>query len=267
LRRGAGEVLERFGGQIPDNLTQLRSIAGIGEYTAGAILSIAFHARVPAVDGNVLRIISRLENIGDDIAKPAVKRQITALVADKVPHDRPGDFNQALMDLGASICIPRTPLCSQCPLSGDCRAYALGTERTLPLKAPKNKPEPVYVAAGVLRDATGRFLLRQRPQQGLLAGMWEFPGIERPDRHAHIQELQEFFTPAAESLVITENNRLDMTHTFSHRRWFIRFYFIEGDFSKIAVPDSKWIEPAACDQLPFAGPHRQAALHYCTNIG
>ncbi|QJW47988.1 A/G-specific adenine glycosylase [bacterium BFN5] len=260
LRRGAIEVLERFGGQVPRTTTELRSLSGIGEYTAGAIMSIAYNERVPAVDGNVLRIISRLENISDDIAKLAVKRQITVLVHSKIPGDRPGDFNQALMDLGASICLPRAPLCNQCPISGHCEAFELEIQQTLPVKAPKNKPEPVFIVAGILRDGAGRFLLRKRPEQGLLAGMWEFPSIETADKPAKLEDLKRLFSTHSELLDITEGPFFATTHTFSHRRWFITFYRLTSKLQNLDMAEHAWFDPVSWNEIPFAGPHRQAAM-------
>ena len=264
LRCGAIEVVERFGGKVPHTIAELRSLSGIGEYTAGAIMSIAYNQRVAAVDGNVLRIISRLENISDDVAKPAVKRQITALVHAKIPDDRPGDFNQALMDLGASICLPRAPLCDQCPISRNCEAFEQGIQQTLPVKTPKNKPEPVFVVAGILRDGAGRFLLRRRPEQGLLAGMWEFPSIETADKPAELEDLKRLFTEHTELLDITEEPFFATTHTFSHRRWFIAFYQLTSNLQSFDMAESVWVDPASWSEMPFAGPHRQAAMRLLT---
>lgn len=260
LRRGAIEVVERFGGQVPRTTTELRSLSGIGEYTAGAIMSIAYNERVPAVDGNVLRIISRLENISDDIGKPAVKRQITALVHAKIPEDRPGDFNQALMDLGASICVPRAPLCDQCPISRNCEAFEQEIQQTLPVKTPKNKPEPVFIVAGILQDSTGRFLLKKRSEQGLLAGMWEFPSIETVDKPADLEGVKRLFSKNLELVNIIEEPFFATTHTFSHRRWFITFYQLTSKLIKFDMAEHAWVDPASWNEIPFAGPHRQAAM-------
>ena len=152
----------------------LRALPGIGDYTAGAIASISFGLAVPAVDGNVLRVFSRLYNDPGVITEPAVKRAFTARVMEHQPPKKAGDYNQALMELGALVCVPNgAPLCEQCPLASLCEARRAGTALELPHKAaPKaRRIEPVTVV--LAEDAEGRFLLQQRPQKGLLAGLWQ----------------------------------------------------------------------------------------------
>ena len=173
LQKAARIVCEQYGGQLPADYDALRALPGIGDYTAGAIASISFGIPVPAVDGNVLRVFSRLYNDPAAVTEPAVKKAFTARVMEHQPPDAPGDYNQALMELGALVCVPNgAPLCEKCPLAHLCAARAAGTALELPRKAAPQprKLEPVTV---VLAESPEGFLLQQRPEKGLLAGLWQ----------------------------------------------------------------------------------------------
>ena len=173
LQKAAKIVCAQYGGQLPADYDALRELPGIGDYTAGAIASISFGLPVPAVDGNVLRVFARLYDDARLITDPAVKKAFTARVMEHQPPEQAGDYNQALMELGALVCVPNgAPLCAACPLHDLCKARAAGTAPTLPRKAaPKaRKVTPVTVA---LVESGGNFLIRQRPEKGLLAGLWE----------------------------------------------------------------------------------------------
>ena len=173
LQKAAKIVCEQYGGQLPADYAALRELPGIGDYTAGAIASISFGIPVPAVDGNVLRVFARLYNDPGVITEPAVKKTFTARVMEHQPPEKAGDYNQALMELGALVCVPNgAPLCEQCPLAGLCQARAAGTALELPKKAaPKpRKIEPVTLA---LVESPAGFLVQQRPEKGLLAGLWQ----------------------------------------------------------------------------------------------
>ena len=173
LQKAAKLVCAQYGGQLPADYDALRELPGIGDYTAGAIASISFGLPVPAVDGNVLRVFARLYDDAQLITDPAVKKAFTARVMEHQPPEQAGDYNQALMELGALVCVPNgAPLCAACPLHDLCKARAAGTAPTLPRKAaPKaRKVAPVTVA---LVESGGNFLIRQRPEKGLLAGLWE----------------------------------------------------------------------------------------------
>ncbi|MDF2571340.1 MAG: mutY 1 [Sporomusa sp.] len=177
LLLGVREVCADYGGRVPEDASSIQKLPGVGEYTAGAIASIAYNQPAPAVDGNVLRIFSRLFCLDGDIAKTATKREIDRLIRKHISSRCPGDFNQALMDLGAMICIPRRPRCQLCPLTNLCEAYEREVQDMLPVRLPKKAPQLVMLAAGVVQK-DGKYLVRQRPKTGLLAGMWEFPSVE-----------------------------------------------------------------------------------------
>ena len=173
LQKAARIVCEQYGGQLPADYDALRALPGIGDYTAGAIASISFGIPVPAVDGNVLRVFSRLYNDPAAVTEPAVKKAFTARVMEHQPPDAPGDYNQALMELGALVCVPNgAPLCEKCPLAHLCAARAAGTALELPRKAAP-KPRRLQPVTLALLESPAGFLLQQRPQKGLLAGLWQ----------------------------------------------------------------------------------------------
>lgn len=173
LQKAARVIVDEYGGEFPRDVKTLRSLPGIGEYTAGAIASISFGLPVPAVDGNVLRVFSRLYNDPGVITEPAVKKAFTARVMEHQPLEKAGDYNQALMELGALVCVPNgAPLCGQCPLAEVCRARAAGTTAQLPQKA-KPKPRKIVPVTLALVESPAGFLVQQRPQKGLLAGLWQ----------------------------------------------------------------------------------------------
>ena len=173
LQKAAKLVCAQYGGQLPADYAALLALPGIGEYTAGAIASISFGLPVPAVDGNVLRVFSRLYNDPGVITEPAVKKAFTARVMEHQPPEKAGDYNQALMELGALVCVPNgAPLCGQCPLAEVCLARAAGTTAQLPQKA-KPKPRKIVPVTLALVESPAGFLVQQRPEKGLLAGLWQ----------------------------------------------------------------------------------------------
>lgn len=219
LHKGAQQVMADFGGVIPAEVEQLRKISGIGPYTAGAIASIAFDQPVPAVDGNVIRVVSRLTGIRENVGVPSVRRMLEAQAASLVPEDRPGDFNQAVMDLGATICIPGTPSCERCPLRSLCDAYAAGDAEDLPVLPRKNPPK-VFNYAVCLIFSGESVLMRQR-SEAMLRGLWVFPMIEG---RLTLRQL----LPAAKKLTklgITEVQPAgEAKHVFTHQIWQMQLY-------------------------------------------
>lgn len=218
LQKAARIVCEQYGGQLPADYDALRALPGIGDYTAGAVASISFGIPVPAVDGNVLRVFSRLYNDPAAVTEPAVKKAFTARVMEHQPPDAPGDYNQALMELGALVCVPNgAPLCEKCPLAHLCAARAAGTALELPHKAaPKpRRTEPVTLA---LLESPAGFLLQQRPQKGLLAGLWqpvlwEGEALAAGEVLARLQAMGlDTGTAAPEALPAAK-------HIFSHIEW------------------------------------------------
>ena len=207
LQRGARQIMERFGGRFPDTYDEIRSLSGVGDYTAGAIASIAFGLPEPAVDGNVLRVVARLTGDRGDIARAETKRRVRALLAQVIPVDAPGQFNQALMELGALVCLPNgAPDCDRCPAAELCAARREGKTDVLPVKSGK-KPRVIERRTVCLIFCGSRVALRRRPARGLLAGLWEFPNYltDAPERWS--------LSPAAIEYCGTGK------HIFTHREW------------------------------------------------
>ena len=222
LKKAANVILERFGGAFPNEYETLLTLPGIGEYTAGAIASIAFGRRVPAVDGNVLRVIARISGDRGDVLDTGVKARFRGWITQIQPAERPGDFNQALMELGAMVCVPNgAPHCADCPAQAFCRACLESSWTELPVKkkkAPRRREnKTVFV---LLRD--GCTALRQRPEQGLLASLWEFPWAEGflSENEAARQLEQWGITPASWL------RQLETKHIFTHVEWHMRGYVL-----------------------------------------
>lgn len=175
LHRAAQIVLSQHGGQLPRDPKALHKLPGIGRYTAAAIASIAFGLDEPALDGNIRRVLARYFDVRSPARSKEGERFLWQMASENLPPGRAGDYNQALMDLGATICVPRAPDCSNCPLADACAAYALGVQEERPLK-PRQKTIPSYVVTAAVIQNDGHVLIAQRPQGGLLGGLWEFPG-------------------------------------------------------------------------------------------
>ena len=222
LKKAARVVAEQYGGQFPPSYEELKKLPGVGDYTAGAVASIAFGQRVPAVDGNVLRVAARAADVRGNVLEAGVKRDIAAAMEAAVPAADPGGYNQALMDLGATVCLPGgAPLCGDCPLRDLCRARALGLQAELPLRekraARRREALTVYL---LVRE--GRVALRKRPGRGLLAGLWEFPHVpgERDEAAAAGPVTDWSLTP------LDWRERLAARHLFTHVEWSMTGYLL-----------------------------------------
>ena len=224
LQKAARQVMEDFGGEFPSRYEDIRALAGVGEYTAGAISSIAFGLPVPAVDGNVLRVVSRLTDDHREVTRPQVKEEIRAALEKVIPRDMPGDFNQAMMDLGATVCIPNgAPLCEKCPAQEFCLGHLQDTARELPVKAPKkerrNEERIVYIIFW-----EGKVALRRRPARGLLAGLWEYPN-----------ELSPWPCPVEGKMEFAGTGK----HIFTHKEWHMTVYTVTAEEDGLP-PDWVW---------------------------
>jgi len=176
LHRASKEIVSKFSGKIPQTREEILSLPGIGKYTAGAILSIAFNMQEPLVDGNVIRVLARLFNIHSDSSSPATLKKIWGLASALVPEKSPGDFNQALMELGATVCTPANPGCLICPLSCECLSLKKSDPSKLPIL--KSKIETQKFEGWIfLVENKGRFLIQKRPEGQVMGGLWEFPSL------------------------------------------------------------------------------------------
>lgn len=240
LHATAQLVRERHGGRFPDEYDDLRALPGIGDYTAGAIASIVYGQAHPAVDGNVRRVLARL--LDQDLDGRALQGAAATLV----PVDRPGDFNQALMELGATICTPRSPRCDRCPLRGVCVAYRNGTQTQRPARKRRAQNPLISIAVAVLRDQQDRVLLVRRPDTGLLAGMWELPAAAvRADEDPADAALRAArrWTRQREASLASDEPITTVTHVFSHRTERYHAYAIEGSWMLPETVRRVWHQP------------------------
>lgn len=225
LQKAAIQIMEEYGGRMPDTYEELLKLKGIGSYTAGAIASIAYGKANPAVDGNVLRVLARLRMDERSITDAKVKQAVEQELEQVIPHDRPGDFNQAMMEIGACVCIPNgAPHCGECPLADICRAHAKGVETDYPRKA-SAKPRTIEEKTILVIRDENKTVLRKRASKGLLAGMYEFPSMEG---FRTAEEVCEYL--ASNGMKTLRIQKLqEAKHIFTHREWHMRGYMIRVD--------------------------------------
>ena len=238
MQEAAKTVKDEYNGRLPEDYQALLSLKGIGSYTAGAIASIAYGEKVPAVDGNVLRVISRITESTEDISRQSVRRKIEQQVSQIMPSDCPGDFNQALMDLGSSICIPNgEPFCENCPWESICKAHKYGQETDFPVKA-KKKQRKIEKKAVFLIEVSDKIILHKRPEKGLLSGLWELPNL---DGELSAKELSEQMKKWEIGDYMIEPLG-EGKHIFSHVEWQMRGYRIQmRDISEKLLEKEEWI--------------------------
>lgn len=260
LHRAAQMVVAEHGGRFPASVDDLLKLPGVGRYSAGAIASIAFETRAPVLDGNVIRVFARLTDLSDDVSGTATKNHLWSLAERWLPGNRVGDYNQSLMELGRTVCKPKNPLCGDCPLQSECRAYASGTQAERPVKA-KKAPTPHYhVAAGMIWNDDGDLLIAQRPLDGLLGGLWEFPGGKQEPGETledclrrELREELAIEVDVGEVFVVVK-------HAFTHFRITLHAFtcrYVSGAPQKLGVQDWAWVKPAALSQYSFGKADRQ----------
>lgn len=295
LQGAVREVHERYGGIVPDEKEEISSLKGVGPYTSGAVLSIAYNKPEPAVDGNVMRVLSRFFLIGDDITRPATRVKMEYLAKALIPEGRAGDFNQALMELGALVCTPRSPQCLTCPVMEHCEARLTGSEESLPVKKKAKPPRPERRLVGLIvgeGEHAGKILIRQRPPEGLLARMWELPHAALPLPAAEANTppaVAEWGTEAQQKEMLhrelADGEKIsvrpiewfaDTNHTFSHIFWDMKVYRCllgsgqEGPGSEWIPFHYKWMDLTEMGQYAFPkvflGVLRQYAKEQGTKI-
>jgi A/G-specific adenine glycosylase len=272
LHQAARIVVRDFASRLPQDVGELRRLPGIGRYTAGAIASIAFGRDEPALDGNIRRVLARLFNVSEPARSPAGEQRLWELAQAHLPAGQAGDYNQALMDLGAMLCTPRTPDCSHCPLAHLCQAYALGVQEERPVLE-KKPPIPHYTVTAAVIQQFDRFqrdtalpenpvLLARRPSHGLLGGLWEFPG-------GKLQDGEDL--PACLRREICEELGVDIAvgeaigiykHAFTHFRVTLHAFLCrleEGTPQALEASEIRWVMPSDLTAYPMGKIDRQIA--------
>ena len=273
MQKAAQQIMEDHGGVFPSSYEIISKLKGIGPYTAGAIASIAFGLPEPAVDGNVMRVLARLFEVDYDIGVPTNRKIFQAMMEFLIDPDRPGDFNQALMDLGSDIESPINPRPEESPVKEFSAAYQHGTMDRYPIKAPKKKPVPVYLTAFIIKDSQGRYLLEKNEREGLLSGFWHFPLIEVDslsenlgqlsllDGQGHLVDNPEILSFEQDyDLVIDWQDRSYpiVQHVFSHRKWQVQLrYGLVKEGEQSTSESTVWLLPEEFSAYPFAKPQQK----------
>jgi A/G-specific adenine glycosylase len=260
LHKAARLIVEQYHGEFPTTAAELVTLPGIGRYTAAAIASICFGERVAVLDGNVMRVLSRLDDIADDVTKTATQKHLWEVAESLVPAERAGDYNQAMMELGRTLCRPRQPLCLLCPVASHCLALQHGTQNQRPVKTPKAETPHYNVAAGVIYNAAGQMLIAQRPAEGLLGGLWEFPGGKQEAGETLPECLQR---ELMEELVIeVEVGEMIavVKHAFTHFKITLHAFecqHISGDPQTIGCAAWRWVTLDDLEQFAFGRADQQ----------
>jgi A/G-specific adenine glycosylase len=260
LHRTAQIVASEMGGQFPSSIEGLQALPGIGRYTAGAIASIAYGVRAPVLDGNVIRVFARLTDLDEDVTQTATQTRLWELAETWLPDERPGDYNQSLMELGRLVCKPREPLCKLCPVQEHCLAFAHGTQRKRPVKKAK-APTPHYdVTAGIISDDAGRLLIAQRPLEGLLGGLWEFPGGKQEPGETLEACLQRELREELGIEVEVGELFAVVRHGFTHFRITLHAFtcrYVSGPPQTLGVRAWAWVTLEELDAYSFGKADRQ----------
>ena len=254
LHRAAQQIIAEFDGRLPDTVEALSRLPGIGAYTAGAIASLAFGRDAPVVDGNVKRVLCRVYAVRGDVRLPKVQRKLWALAEMNLPKGRAGRWNEALMELGATVCLPRAPRCDECPLAQACRARARGIQEKLPARAARRRTPHYDVTAAVIRKK-GCILVAQRPLGGMLGGLWEFPGGKVEPGESLKQCLQREIREELGIEIKVGQLVALVKHTYTHFRITLHAFecrWQRGHPCAIGVSDWRWVTLEELDNFAFA---------------
>jgi A/G-specific adenine glycosylase len=260
LHSAAKLVVDKYDGKVPDNWDDITELKGVGPYTASAILSIAFQKQYAVVDGNVIRVLSRYLGIEDDVRSTKTKNAIQDAADELIPADRPGDFNQAVMELGATICTPSNPDCGACPLQGNCVAHKTAREDEIPYKSPKKKRPHHQIGVGIIKNEDEEVLIALRPDDAMLGGMWEFPGgKQEEDEEMEQTVIRELSEELGVEVTITKPF-MKLDHAYSHFKITMHAYLCElkdGTPSSNTSQEVRWIGIDELADYPFPKANRK----------
>ena len=267
LHSAVQEVKATYNGIVPDSPEEISKLKGVGPYTAGAILSIAYGKPEPAVDGNVMRVLSRILMIYEDIAKPKTRKTFEAAVRKLIDHSHTSEFNQALMELGALICTPGKPSCLLCPVQNHCLAFEAGVQSELPVKVQKKKSRDVPIVSAILTNEKGEFLIHKRASEGLLANLWEYPNFEI---HTTLQHKREYFITRFQESYGSKPELIDslvkIEHVFSHLVWKMDAYtgMVKEPISEDLLMENqlRWVSKTEMEAYAFPVSHQKMMKAY-----
>ncbi|WP_373895383.1 A/G-specific adenine glycosylase [Virgibacillus natechei] len=255
LQNAVREVVDTYGGQIPANPDELGSLKGVGPYTKGAILSIAYNQPEPAVDGNVMRVLSRILKIKDDIAQQKTKKLVESCVRELIPEDDPASFNQAIMELGALVCTPKSPACLLCPVQDYCLAFAEGIEEELPVKSKAKKQKTIPYVSILIKNDNSEYVIEKRAEKGLLAGLWQFPMI--PINEIGWDNIENWILREYGLEIKLNERKGKLKHVFSHIIWELEIYGANTQHQYIADERLRFVYKEELHAYPFPVSHQK----------
>jgi A/G-specific adenine glycosylase len=264
LHKAARRIVANFAGKLPPSAAELRKLPGVGPYTAGAIASIAFGAAEPVVDGNVQRLLCRLCRIEQPPKQSATQQRLWNLATQLVAEGRPGDFNQAMMELGAMICRPRNPACRDCPLAPLCLARKAGLQDELPHRTPGKTSPHHTIVAGVISRSDGRILIDRRPTEGLLGGLWEFPGGKVEPGETLLEALRREVREEVGLTIDVGEKLCVVRHAYSHFRITMHVFLARraaGRARPLACDAVKWVARSNLRRHAFPQANRVVLDH------
>ncbi|ASK61053.1 A/G-specific adenine glycosylase [Virgibacillus phasianinus] len=255
LQNAIREVMASYEGTIPANSADLGALKGVGPYTKGAILSIAYNQPEPAVDGNVMRVLSRILKIDEDIAKPRTKKLFEEIVRELISRADPSSFNQGMMELGAIVCTPKNPMCMLCPVQRHCHAFAEGIENELPVKSKGKKQKTVPYVALLIQNKQGKYLIEKRPDTGLLANLWQFPMISIAE--TGFNQIPDWFEKEYGINVRLKREAGRLKHVFSHLIWELEVHQAVSSDTKTNRKDAQFVSQNEMKAFPFPVSHQK----------
>lgn len=260
LRDAARQLVQSGKDRLPEDVDSLESLPGIGAYTSRAIAAIAFRADELALDGNLRRVLARLFNIDADVRSPGGERQLKQAGESILPHGQAGEFNQALMDLGALVCLPAHPRCVDCPVAGHCAALKAGVQESRPVR-PRKKPRPHQRRLAAVVSQQGRVLVRRRPEGKLLGGLWEFPGVDVEAKAGDGERVAEAMEQAVGWRVRVGAKLGEYQHAYTHFSVTVEAFACrpQGQRRSRAGPGQRWVAPEALAALPMGKVDRAIA--------
>jgi len=263
IYKTANIIYNDYQGNFPESYQEMLTLPGIGEYTAGAIASISFHQAVPAVDGNIKRVISRIFFLTEDVNVRNTDKKIRAQVNQMIPNHCPGEFNQALMEIGAMICTPRKPTCQSCPVKIHCLAAAKKQQDLIPIKSKKNKPKVFSIETAIVKNQN-KLLLVRRSNHGLLAGLWGLPMVNISSQFSNGNDvldkiIKQYILDIKEKPIFLNQ----LTHIFTHQVWKIHLYLIYiNDNHELMKPYLQWVEKKELKKFPIPKAFQKCLKEY-----